>query len=770
MLKRWSLKEQNRGASLIAILVALIFVGIMGMLIAQITITNIQLKEAERASKTNFYSAEEIMDDLTSGLNNKAAYALDKAYNEALSSYRNAMMEGVALQKEFTKIYLDSLEALFEDASADKHVAANATYTIGRYKRDMLAQCFSCFDANFGSGMSAEEITAFRSKMTGYLDTEPASPAYHLDYTNGTFTLKDVGIRFADASGYETHITTDIVFHTPEINFTGSNVIKDFMRYSLIADTQIAINAPNITVDGNAYAGHKGIVAYPNGKAVFRGNTVVTRGDVEAQSGSDLTIGQGNTKLWAENIKTTAPAGIGSPSKLTLNGNFYISDDLSMDGDTLDNPATAETEESVVKVTGNYYGYNFQKDYLDVLKNDSAAYNSAMMINGKNSRLDLTDVNYLLLSGRTYISRGSFEGSSNQDIMLGESLGIRSNQLAYYVPKAFVHDTGADIGFTSTGITEFAKHIHMDGYTTEIQNWLHATKPLVAYHYQDEHMETCYYLNFKDEQSANDFFAAYTLENRNAIEGYAEEYVGNSGLVLNDSVILTLKGNILYRAENVDGGAQDASIYDKHVTIEGGDWGKDGIYFSYANRLAMTYKGLQMYLEENRDDITAADVRFANNDKTLQPLMRNLLDVDMLKNNLASKAEFKDERIAAALADGKSRVIVLIDNASTNTCYAVPTAYTEGIILATGDVRVDNTFNGMIIAGGTISFAANASVSSDEILISQMFSQDMAGLFDSGNPFFAFYFKDYDTFSESVIGMIEIERFTTYEDWTKTEE
>lgn len=767
MLKRWSLKEQNRGASLMAVLVSMIFVGVIGMMIAQLTITNIQLKEAERASKVNFYSAEAVMDDLTSGLNNRAATALQTAYNEALANYRDTMVEGADLQKQFTRTYLDALETVFRNTDASlaynvKFESDNLTrkYVIGYYKTDVIKESFSCYDPKYidYTGLSGSEVEALKTQMAGYLYSYPVTPAYHIDYENGTFTLKDVDVRFTDSMGYETHISTDIVFHTPEINFTGSNVIKDFMRYSLIADTGILINAANVKVDGNAYAGHNGIIGELNGSALFKGNTVVTRGTITAKSGSNLTIGEGTTKLWAENIKTV---GDGTASKLKLNGNLYISDDLTLEG-----------KNSEVYLAGNYYGYNFQEKYTGKLGVDSAAYSSAIMINGKNSTLDLTNTNYLLLSGRTYISRGSYTGSSNQDVMLGESLSVRTNQLAYFVPDSFLTADGSDFDPTG-GIASYAKYLGMDSYASDIEAWLNPAKPVVAYHYPDEGTEKiCYYLNFKDEQSANDFFSAYAMENQNNVQGYAQDYVSENALIINDSVIYTLKGDILYREEALAGTEQDKTIYEKHVEIGSGDWEPNGIYFSYANRLGITYKCLQMYLEESRTDITAEDIRFPdNNDKTQTPLMNNLMDVDLFRNSV-DDSDGTDDLINNKFSYmSGTRGIMLVDNVDSGTPYIVPTSHTEGIIIASGDVRVDGTFNGMIIAGGTITFSSNASVTADEMMVSQMFSKDVAGMYTAdGSPLFAHYFRDYNTFSESVIGMIEIERFTSYEDWTKTEE
>ena len=110
---------------------------------------------------------------------------------------------------------------------------------------------------------------------------------------------------------------------------------------------------------------------------------------------------------------------------LNMNGNMYVADDLELAG-----------RGSSVTLQGNYYGYNFQKNYgaQDPDSAKKAEFSSAMMVNGKSSHLDIKGLNYLLLAGRTFISRKL--DASNEDILMGESISARTNQLAYYVPLA----------------------------------------------------------------------------------------------------------------------------------------------------------------------------------------------------------------------------------------------------------------------------------------------------------------------------------------------
>ena len=63
-------KQDNRGASLLAVLVLMVVVSLIAVVITKITIVNIGMKEVERGTKKNFYSADELMDNLRAGAGN----------------------------------------------------------------------------------------------------------------------------------------------------------------------------------------------------------------------------------------------------------------------------------------------------------------------------------------------------------------------------------------------------------------------------------------------------------------------------------------------------------------------------------------------------------------------------------------------------------------------------------------------------------------------------------------------------------------------------
>lgn len=739
MKSRWSLKGKNKGASLIAVLTALIFVGIIAVIITSATIANIEMKEVERGGKKNFYQAESVLNELAAGLNTAASAAMEEAYADYLENYTFYAEAGKDSQQEFTRNYMDCLKARLADGSAGKRISYESVgstvpvYEISRYKVEALKDCIAT------------------AELQNCLVTEPADAEYTMDYPAGIFTLRNVKVTYQDDKEYETTITTDLVFHTPSIDFNSGETVKGFMKYSLIADRQLQVNAPNIGIDGNVYAGADGILGVFEGSATMTGDRIVTRGDIGAESGSALQIGSGTSKIWAENVTTT---GKGSPSTLILNGNCYIADDLTLNG-----------RGSYVELSGNYYGYNYQENYGSVSDTGNSSFSSAIMVNARDCKLNMSNLNYLMLSGRTYISRGSAGNTQNSDIMLGESLAVRTNQLAYFVPEDYLEDTDGDgvrEKFTADGLETFESSILVN----DVASYLDMNQPVTPYHYIDNVMHmpiVCYYLNFASQQKANEYFKAYFDSNRDKLEGYAQNYIDQDAIILDDSRLYTFRGDIMYR------GASGEQLQEK-VAIEGEeDWTEGGVFWDYAGRLAVTYKSLQLELEEQLGEVSASNVRITNEageiDKTADSLFERLIHKQKLQDALPAASGSKNvKEVVKEEAEGLTnhyRVVVLVNN--PDTVYAIPAGYEEGIIIATGDVMVPGTFSGMILSGGTISFAANASVKADERKVSKLFMEDL----EKESPEFAAYFQCYDATVSREIGGIRIEDYLTYENWQK---
>ncbi len=741
-MKKNSFYKDDRGASLLAVLILMVVVSAIAVVITKITIVNIQMKEVERGTKKNFYSADAIMDDLRTGAREQAETALENAYADVLQHYVDYTSGGKNVQDVFKQNYMNGLEKYFADPMKTKVDTTNdegsVVYRVAGYDADKVKGCIldgtqrGCFVA-------------------------PADPKYEIDYGAGTFTLKDVRVVYKDAQDYETTITTDLVFSTPDMNFSGQSQVREFMKYALIADDQINVNASNVTVDGSVYAGAGGIVASGNGTGVLNGRMILTRGDIVADMGSTLMVGNGNSSIWAENIMTTGK----SAATLNVNGNMYVADDLALNA-----------KESKVTLQGNYYGYNFQKNYGagDTVATD-ADFSSAIMINGKSSSLNIQNLKYLLLAGRTYISRGN--NSSNTDIQMGESIAARTNQLAYYVPERYVKVESGEstllkwndaqkvrIGEKEypIGESDYAASIHVD--PVKLDGWLNHANPIVPYYYTNG---VNYYLNFKSQQDANEFYAAYYAGNTGKAGGFAGTYLDKNALIIDEhnKVIMTLSGDIMYRTK------PEEMFQEKAVTIEPDNW-KDsaGLLWDYCSKLAVSYKSLELGLKDSGQSVTPDQVRFSVTDenghekidKSIDPLFDKLIDRSALQEEIA---KHKNPGDTGFTVYHPADDVYLIDNTGV---YDLPTSITKGIVVATGSVKVSGNFEGLIISGGKVTFDANVQVKGNKLLVSNLFKEDQS----RQAPLFSKFFRDCSgTAASNISGQLDLDSYINYDEWKK---
>ena len=734
-MKKNSFHKDNRGASLLAVLILMVVVSAIAVVITKITIVNIQMKEVERGTKKNFYSADAIMDDLRTGAREQAETALENAYADVLQHYLDYTSGGKNAQDVFKQKYMNGLENYFADpmktpVDTTNH-EGNVVYRVAGYDTGKVKACIL-------DGTQQDCFVA------------PADPKYEIDYGAGTFTLKGVRVVYKDAQDYETTITTDLVFSTPDMNFSGQSQVKEFMKYALIADQQININAGNVTVNGSAYAGKDGILANNNGSGVIAGKTIITRGDIATKEGCALSIGNGNSSIWAENIQTTG----NSSSTINIDGTAYVADDLALNG-----------RESRVTLKGRYYGYNFQKNYGtgDTVSTD-ADYSSAIMINGKNSNLDMKGLKYLMLAGRTFISRKT--DTKNSDILMGESLAARTNQLAYYVPAEYVDTATGKFLYREAGGTGIQAYDGMQEYATRIniakddlEAMLNSERPLVPYYYSGG---VNYYLNFKSQQDANKFFSTYFDQNSGKIAGMAGVYLDKDALIINNNLIMTLNGDIMYRT------ASDAAFQEKAVTIQPDNWiDGTGLFWNFCSKMAVRYKSLELGLKDNGQGVTVDNVRIMGTDengheivdKGVDPLFDKLIDRAAMVQEIEAHNTSSNPaiRVYNPVAD-----VYLIENDAKE--YRLSNAIAQGIVVATGDVVVEGNFDGLIISGGRVSFNDNASLKSNKLLVTDLFTEDQKRT----TPLFSQFFRDCPTSAAANISTgFDFDSYISYDGWKK---
>lgn len=420
-------------------------IGILATTMLWMAYMNYMIKVADVRNKNSFYTAEEVVEQIMSGLRQESAEAVGVAYRDVLSKWDNLDSEA-ARSNLFMTTYMDTLiEKL-------KHPSRGPAY----YNRGILEGYVD--KKNFPRGVAKPtggvNVNAWDH---GNALTDPLGDCEMEIVNNNSIILKNIYVSCTDAEDRVSIVKTDICMDVPKLIFENNGSIDSLYQYSLIGGEGIELLTSGIiNAQGSMYAGTDkngaggltlGLKTEADGTKTKVGNTslvledslrVISRGDIAVQGpASALTVrdmpGEDN-RIYAKNISLGSAAA-------SLDSKVYVANDLTLDG-----------VGSRIALTKEYYGYG--SSTLNGLPGEAAidsADSSAIIINGKDSTVDMTAVTRLLLAGRSYISPriGNAAGevasdtktpvppgltSSSKPVMMGESIAVKGGQVAYLVP------------------------------------------------------------------------------------------------------------------------------------------------------------------------------------------------------------------------------------------------------------------------------------------------------------------------------------------------
>ena len=426
MKKLW---KDKRGSSLVLVLVCMTFIILLAGAVITMTITNMWLKTSQKKTQENFYKTDSVLDSVAAGIQNVSSKGSSQAYAKALAGY-NASLTAAddALSKQYNETYLEYMVKELSGGS-ENYAAGTTDYHFS--------------DSVLISYIPTKDVSAYISHPSGTGD---------MVLEGDSLILKDVSVYKQEASGdYETTLTTDIRIDVPLVN---TDAHSEYLDYAILADDQIQSDGAKTTIiNGNIYAGTvnrdtnqedtlQGIRITNSGTMTVNAKYIISRGDIALSNHSTFKVAgdpnAGSANIWVENILTGKGLNETGGNYLELDAICNVADDMELNG----------TGDSA-KLTGSYFGYNYNSDYSDQTQQSvEAAYSSAISVNGQQDALDLTALEKLVLSGRTFISKKANStaeaakittaGQNNTDIALGESLTVKSSQLAYYVPADYV--------------------------------------------------------------------------------------------------------------------------------------------------------------------------------------------------------------------------------------------------------------------------------------------------------------------------------------------
>ncbi len=543
-------------------------------------------------------------------------------------------------------------------------------------------------------------------------------------------------------------------------------------------------NASNISIMADK-------VIVPGSISVINNAQMSIMGNVASTSG-------GNAEVWADNIVLTPSYTIGrgnitTGGKLTMHANAYIADDLEINQD-----------QAEVNLSGNYYGYNYsqtdesERALSEYASSGKAHFNSsAIIVNGKRATIDLSDVENLYVAGRAYIETSRMkdvtiasdgmssttsyvEVEGNTDVQTGESISVRSNQIAYMPLGVKELADGTEIPKFTSVYDDFNDTIYAN-----IKDWLDDSQPLITQTISDN---TYYFLNFKSATDATKFFDWYanTLPTMAGysqatdlidIRAYSDFSVDN--ITLNDKTtsVIATSGSYTSGALNV---SQNNSLTITSPTETGslinGEGNSTTVNFTtLAKQYNNDYKEMKYTLQvidpskytgdEQTKAQDAKDAVAAMDSKDLTPI-NYYLDFSQITTTMADGAKIGNYYVW--VSDGDVTI-----NKPTGS-----TGKIMGLIIAKGDVNFTDAdltrFEGLIITGSKIkvnhqmNFIANAEIVKTILRTAESTKGNATGDYSD----ICKIFKDYEGTSSggsdsTPIERIEIGDILQYSNWKK---
>ncbi len=436
LYKDYRRRRDNRGSAIVIVIIAMAMIGILATTLLWMAYMNYMIKVADVRNKNSFYSAEEVVEQIMAGLQHTAADAVGVAYRDVMADWESLGSEDNRYNT-FATTYMDTL---IEEL---KSPTQGSDY----YDRDKLKAYVDA--AIFLESSDTEGVNN--------TDWERGGPAGSTNQAkmemvnNNRIILHDIYVSYTDSQNRVSIVQTDISIDLPKLIFENGGSIDGLYEYSLIGNSGIEVlgGGGTTTVEGSIFAGmdadtgEGGLLINPaSSLALDNARRVIAKGDIVVEGPAAALVvrdmpGEDN-RVYAQNITLNS-------GTVSLDSKTYVANDLSLNGSG-----------SKATLSKEYYGYGVST--LNALPGEdldgegkpkvNSAASSAIIINGKNSTVDMVGVKKLLLAGRSYIGQASTMAEAEAyrqqiaagtrepsvPVMMGESIAVKGGQIAYLVP------------------------------------------------------------------------------------------------------------------------------------------------------------------------------------------------------------------------------------------------------------------------------------------------------------------------------------------------
>lgn len=724
--KRIKFHKDNRGGAMVMMIVIITFIAILAAILMFVSYIGYQMRLLDRSGKDNFYTAETVLDEINVGLQIEISNAVAEAYEDIMNNYA---LYGTAQERSnrFYEKYAEALEkALRKDSSGTES-------PLGTYSVVKLREYLSDEVIGDGDDGSRDKFGTYGAIVESNVDPE----SYMLVNVSGEgVLLKDLKVTYVDERGFVSIISTDIRIALPDISFTQASDLPDINEYCLIADETLAmgngVEGGGVTIKGNAYAGRMMVGRHMDSSLP----TMLTGSNVTFENVNGTTSDNRSIVIARENINVNESYFYTNGVQLWGSNLVLSSSEMKLDGSTnLKNDLVLEGNGSKAVLVGEYNGFGMSginssssssgddEDAVDTMP----ALNSAILVNGRDSSLDLTGLETMSIAGHAYVKTAvnanipdgttAVATENKKNVMMGESVAVKSNQLIYLAPAEAVGckitDNG-DIEESAYGCNPLTleqyeeivnnpdKYLLLDGDRqvaslgyNSLNNYISqetladgtaAYVPEIIFRQTNAGPLVYCYLKFTDEEKANQYFRDYYNVNTEKINQYMQLYAREIKMPDPYSMLyLNLAGNMLVADGTSSEAASVLSATDSYADR------KQSQNTSVSKNIV--YSALSAKIVTNVSQLTVAELQRTAFDNIIDATMINKILDDAISNTVTISSS-EDP----AAANAKKAIITRAD-------YTVDSSTPSDIhmIISLGNVEVKKDFEGLLIADGNIS-------------------------------------------------------------------
>ena len=782
------LKKDNKGAAIVVAIVAIAFIGMLVGMLVYMAYYNYLMKHVDKRNKDNFYSAEYALDIINAGLQKDISDSMAEAYVKAMKNSAN--MDADTMTVYFKNYFTENLQDRISDPSdTNKWLATHLTdmweaadlihatsagdmgayleaiggnnsltltntdyftiknvkivYTnedgyISMIETDIRLKVPDLDFAQSAAKLNLEEFSLVANNSLindlGNLDDVPAG----ISVNKGSTSLDISGSVYGGKNGVQVGNQANIDFiKDPTDEANGLDLSYNLITKSIDLDKasdatsgvsinekyntyveNINVTSSNFNGDGNMYVGDDLDIAGRNSKVVLKGHY---RG-----YGNENTISEGSSSILINGANTTLD--FSKLDELVLSGHAYVGAkkyDADKDRLAFGSVYDKDTIYSYDEMNSAISNKELNSDKIE----DEESYD-----NQYNEMLE-SDAYDLLTSARE-LAGAEIIPQNTSDVMMGESMSVKANQLLYMVPVecvGYVKGTDEQI-ITKNPMTyaEYNKLLNTPDEDSEEYirlkqefeaNSLNAGKDFDitevktasrnAYKYEpvrlsvlwNEMGTTAYTNNYKavyrringtvmvylyldfsaDENLANEFYRAYCEYAPDSVNLYVNSYIKDLKWNRNLTSQLTLAGNMFYLNNNDEVVVIEDSNQNSTKYLNMGLWQEE-----YSDK----HTALMHTLKDNYDAMSSAQMT--------SDVFENLVDTAALSN--MESMSFIHNSIPADPSEISAYV------GTKNVAYPSTTCpENTSLIITSGDVYVDGNFDGLILAGGNIYICSRCS-------------------------------------------------------------